>query len=322
MSDEPVGCGRRRRHARARRSRTGSRKQGRAGHAARSRADARRPRERVEPRRVEGEAPIVWDRHYHVTLLSDAHNRGILAELGLDDEMRWVKTRTGYYSDGRLSSVSNTFEFLRLPALNLVDKLRLGATIWYGSRVTDWRNARADRRRDVAAPLSGGRAFRAVLAAAAAREARRRVHRDVGASFIWATIQRLYAARRSGLKEEMFGYVPGGYARVLDAFGDAPARRRRRARAGDAASSSDRVGRRTGRGHARATAAIDEFDDVVVTAAAPLAARLCPGLAPAEYVAAALRPATRASCARRSCCAARSRATTSPTSPTTCRSRR
>ena len=64
---------------------------------------------------VEGEEPIVWDRHYHVTLLSDSHTRGILAELGLDEEIEWVKTRTGYYSEGRLSSVSNALEFLRLP---------------------------------------------------------------------------------------------------------------------------------------------------------------------------------------------------------------
>ena len=28
----------------------------------------------------------------------------------------------------------------------------------------------------------------------------------------WATIQRIYAARNSGLKKEMFGYVRGGYA--------------------------------------------------------------------------------------------------------------
>ena len=35
-------------------------------------------------------------------------------------------------------------------------------------------------------------------------------YQAASAAFIWATIQRLYAARRSGLKKEMFGYVPGG----------------------------------------------------------------------------------------------------------------
>src|SRR5438045_9299574 len=32
---------------------------------------------------------IKWDRHYHVTLLSDRHLRGILKELGLDEQMCW-----------------------------------------------------------------------------------------------------------------------------------------------------------------------------------------------------------------------------------------
>jgi protoporphyrinogen oxidase len=36
------------------------------------------------------------------------------------------------------------------------------------------------------------------------------------AAFIWAYISRMYKARRSGLKTEMFGYVPGGYGRVME----------------------------------------------------------------------------------------------------------
>ncbi|MCA9049324.1 MAG: FAD-dependent oxidoreductase, partial [Planctomycetaceae bacterium] len=42
--------------------------------------------------------------------------------------------------------------------------------------------------------------------------------KETSAAFIWATIARMYAARRSGLKKEMFGYVRGGYARVLAVF--------------------------------------------------------------------------------------------------------
>src|SRR5207253_8479057 len=32
-------------------------------------------------------------------------------------------------------------------------------------------------------------------------------------------IARMYAARRAGMKKEMFGYVPGGYATVLEHLG-------------------------------------------------------------------------------------------------------
>src|SRR5258706_10735797 len=56
---------------------------------------------------------IVWDRHYHVTLLSDTALRNLLTELDLEDQIRWVQTRTGFFSDGRLYSMSNSLEFLR-----------------------------------------------------------------------------------------------------------------------------------------------------------------------------------------------------------------
>ena len=200
------------------RSRTGSRSRG-------DRSRSTRPRRHSAGSRARGacpsraRSPIVWDRHYHVTLLSDSHTRGILAELGLDDEIEWVKTRTGYYSEGRLSSVSNSLEFLRLPALNLVDKLRLGATIWYGSRVTDWRRLEQIDVETWLRQLSGGRAFRRFWLPQL-RAKLGDAYTETSAAFLWATIQRLYAARRSGLKEEMFGYVPGGYARVLERFGE------------------------------------------------------------------------------------------------------
>ncbi|MDQ3129957.1 MAG: FAD-dependent oxidoreductase, partial [Acidobacteriota bacterium] len=45
-------------------------------------------------------------------------------------------------------------------------------------------------------------------------------YKETSAAFIWATIQRMYAARNSGLKKEMFGYVRGGYAKVLEKFGE------------------------------------------------------------------------------------------------------
>lgn len=228
---------------------------------------------------VEGEDPIVWDRHYHVTLLSDSHTRGILDELGLDQEIEWVKTRTGYYSEGRLSSVSNSLEFLRLPALNLLDKLRLGGTIWYGSRVTDWRKLEQIDVETWLRQLSGGRAFgrfwlpqlRAKLGDA---------YTETSAAFLWATIQRLYAARRSGLKEEMFGYVPGGYARVLERFGELLRSEGVQIELATPVAAVESVDGRVE--VTRADGEVDVYDDVVVTAAAPLAARLCPGLAPAE----------------------------------------
>lgn len=218
---------------------------------------------------------VVWDRHYHVTLLSDARLRALLAELGLDDELRWKETRTGCWADGRLHSVSNTVEFLRFPPLRMVDKLRLGATIVYGSRIRDGRRLEQVQVGDWLARWSGRRTYERFWLPLL-RSKLGENHRHASAAFIWATIQRLYAARRSGLKKELFGYVPGGYARVLDRFGDLLAGEGVEVVTGAPVRSVERRG--DGMEVDLAGGTTRRFDRVVVTAAAPLAARLCPQL--------------------------------------------
>jgi len=163
---------------------------------------------------------VTWDKHYHVTLASDKYTRKIVEDLGLGDDFRWVETKTGFYTDGELVSMSNTMEFLKFPPLDLISKLRLGATIFYASRVKNWKRLEKITVEKWLKRLSGKKTFEKMwkpLLKAKLGEA----YKETSAAFIWATIQRMYAARNSGLKKEMFGYVRGGYARVLERFGDA-----------------------------------------------------------------------------------------------------
>ncbi len=160
---------------------------------------------------------VTWDRHYHVTLLSDTHMRGLLTELELEQEMRWVETRTGFYTDEKLYSMSNSVEFLKFPPLNLIDKFRLGATIFYASKIQDWKKLESIPVADWLKKLSGKRTFEKIWLPLL-RSKLGENYRQTSAAFIWTTIARMYAARRTGLKKEMFGYVPGGYARILERF--------------------------------------------------------------------------------------------------------
>ncbi|HEY2846489.1 MAG TPA: NAD(P)/FAD-dependent oxidoreductase, partial [Pyrinomonadaceae bacterium] len=162
---------------------------------------------------------VVWDKHYHVTLASDSRTRALVDDLGLGDEFRWVETKTGFYTDGKLVSMSDTMEFLKFPALDIISKLRLGFTIFYASRVKDWKALEKIKVEDWLVRLSGRKTFEKIwkpLLLAKLGDA----YEETSAAFIWATIQRMYAARNSGLKKEMFGYVRGGYARVLERFAE------------------------------------------------------------------------------------------------------
>jgi len=224
---------------------------------------------------VGGEDPVVWDRHYHVTLLSDGRVRALLGELGLEDQMQWVETRTGCYTGGQLYSVSNSLEFLKFPPLGLIDKVRLGGTIFYGSKIRDGRRMEQIGVSDWLSRWSGRTTYERFwlpLLRAKLGDS----YRDASAGFIWATIQRLYAARRSGLKKEMFGYVAGGYARTIDTFAARLAEEGVVVKAGAPVAAITA----TGDGFTLATPSgdNDRVDRVIVTTASTLASRLCPDL--------------------------------------------
>jgi len=161
---------------------------------------------------------VEWDRYYHVILLSDRYLRSVLQDLQLDDEIAWVQTKTGFLASGQLHSLSNSIDFLFFPVLHWIQKFRLGLTIFAGSKIRDWKPLEQILVEDWLRKWSGNSTFKKIwrpLLQSKLGDAYRRTN----ASFIWAYIQRMYSARRSGLKREMFGYVPGGYRRIIDALG-------------------------------------------------------------------------------------------------------
>lgn len=160
---------------------------------------------------------IEWDKFYHVILLSDFRTRNMLKEVGLEDQIKWVETKTGFYIDGQLHSMSDSIEFLKFPTLNLIDKFRLALTILCASKINNWKRLEKIPVTSWLKKWSGKNTYEKVwlpLLRAKLGDSYKRT----SAAFIWATIQRMYGARKSGLKKEMFGYVPGGYKRIIGAI--------------------------------------------------------------------------------------------------------
>lgn len=226
---------------------------------------------------------VTWDRFYHVTLLSDSVLRKQLRSLGLEREIEWVETKTGFFTDGRLLSMSNTMEFLKFPPLSLLERLRLGGTIFLASKIRDFRSMEKQSVETWLRRWSGKGAFEKVwlpLLKAKLGEA----YRQTSAAFIWAHTQRMYKARRSGAKKEMFGYVPGGYARILDVWTKSLGDRGVRLLAGHPVRSVRRI--QTERAGALEVdfgdGRVETFDNVISTIASPLIAQQCDQLSEGE----------------------------------------
>lgn len=102
-------------------------------------------------------------------------------------------------------------------------------------------------------------------------------YQRTSAVFIWATIQRLYGARKSGLKKEMFGYVPGGYKTIIEAFEKKLQEEQIIVKTGCA------VKKVSNSPEAKpaisfADGSTEEFDEVIITLPSGIAAQLCSGI--------------------------------------------
>ena len=157
---------------------------------------------------------VTWDRHYHVTLFSDTALRGVLRDIDLEHEIVWKQVQTGFFTDGRLHPMNGLIDFFRFEALGLIDKLRLGLTILHASRIGDPTPLERETVEAWLTRLSGRNTFEKIWRPLLLAKLGERYH-EASAAFIWAIVVRLYAARRAGLGSERFGYVPGGYARIL-----------------------------------------------------------------------------------------------------------
>jgi protoporphyrinogen oxidase len=237
---------------------------------------ARAPGGLAAPQTIAG---FTWDRFYHVILQSDRDLLALLRELGVERELHWGVTRTGFYTDGVLYSLSTSLEFLAFPPLSLIDKMRLAATIVYASRVRDWRSLEKIPVADWLRRLSGTRTFERIWLPLLKSKLGEN-YRIASAAFIWAIIARMYAARRSGLKREMFGHVDGGYAVVLARFERYLEEKQIELRAGSPVAAV-----RDGGSDAEVVLADGttlRFDRVIMTVPASRIPALCPQLTAAE----------------------------------------
>jgi protoporphyrinogen oxidase len=224
---------------------------------------------------------FVWDRFYHCILPQDEHLLALLDELGLGDELRWTSTRTGYWADGTSYPMNNNRDFLRFPLLSLVDKARLAALFVHANRFANPDRLHELTAREWLTRICGRRGYevfwRPLLKAKFGG-----LHEQVAAVFIWATIKRLFGARRGLANREKLGYVRGGYRTILGRLEEALRERKGTIHAGTPVLSAEID---EGEGHRRVRLVTERFersyDQVFFTAPTRLARKIVgPGLEP------------------------------------------
>lgn len=220
-----------------------------------------------------------WDRFYHVILPGDAHLLALLEQLGLSGQVRWARSATGFYANGRMYPMTSGIDFLRFPLLALPDKVRLAMFLRRAARIADGSRLERIPVADWLRAEAGDRVFERLWLPLLRAKLGENHHRT-SAAFIWAYIRRLYGARSNWRKEEVLGYVDGGYATIIARLGAALAASGVTCVSGrpvrEIRQEDDHVVVTLGDGTA------GEFANLVLTVPCGRIGALCPQLTPAE----------------------------------------
>lgn len=216
---------------------------------------------------------LSWDRYYHVISSRDHALLALLAELGLTDAITWRRTRTLFFDGRAHHPLDDALDYLRLPALPLASKLRIGLNILYGSRFADLA-ALEDRSAESWLTAWSGRAGYERLWRPLLRAKLGANQGLASAAYIGSVMRRFHGARQGVRQTESFGFVAGGYATVVGRLLDALRARGVAIDSGVAvravAPAEDGVGLRLSTADTVRRAA-----RVVLTCASPLVTRLC-----------------------------------------------
>jgi len=216
-----------------------------------------------------------WDRFYHVVLLSDLKTRALLEELDLQHRLRFGDSRTGFFTDGTLHGMTGPLEFLRFKPLGWIDKARLAFTIAMAGRIRNPARLERITAVDWLTRWSGKRVVEKIWLPLLKSKLGDNT-RYASAAFIWAIIARLYAAKRAGVRQEKFGVIDGGYAIVMHGL------LRRLDKLGVTVITETPIAEVRSDEHASEVVLGNGtrqcFDQVVVTLAPKLAAKMCPTL--------------------------------------------
>lgn len=156
------------------------------------------------------------ERYYHFHCISDHAFLGVLGELGLADQMRWVETKMGYWYQGQLQPWGNPVALLKFRGLSLLSKIRYGLHAFLCTKRNDWK------------PLDNVDAatwIRRWVGPQAWEVLWRRLFdykfyeysNNLSAAWIWSRIRRIGRSRYSLFKEKL-GYLEGGSDTLLKAM--------------------------------------------------------------------------------------------------------
>ncbi len=158
------------------------------------------------------------EKFYHHWFNNDTYVPQLVKELGMEDHIVTLPSKTGMYFNGRHWRLSTPLDLLRFKPLRFIDRIRLGLLVFRVRRVKDWKSIEHLSIREWLEPLCGKNVFRIVWQPLI--ENKFSVVADqINAVWMWKKLVLRGSTRDAGGGEQLM-YFKGGFARLAQAMVD------------------------------------------------------------------------------------------------------
>jgi protoporphyrinogen oxidase len=156
------------------------------------------------------------ERFYHFHCTSDLAYLKILKELGIDEKMKWVETKMGYWYKKELQPWGNPLALLSFRGISFISKIRYGLHAFFSTKRNNWKKLDHIEASEWIQKWIGKEAYDVLWKKLFDYKFYDYVG-NLSAAWIWSRISRIGKSRYNIFKEKL-GYLEGGSKTFLNAI--------------------------------------------------------------------------------------------------------
>jgi len=161
--------------------------------------------------KIEGKS---LEKVYHHIFKTDKEIIDLIEELGLIDKLKWHKSSTGIYSNGKIYPFNGAIDLLKFKELGLISKFRLGMVyLWlkFDKNFKRYENITAE---DWMKKWAGKEAYE-VIWKPLLKGKFHEYYKKVSMAWLWARIH-TRGGSKNEKNEEVLGYLDGGFGQIAE----------------------------------------------------------------------------------------------------------
>ena len=156
---------------------------------------------------------------YHHLFGSDTHILGLMDELGIGDQLRWIESKVGFYYDGQIYDFVTPLDLLRFRPLNLFNRVKLGMMYLYLQQVDDWQRLEQISAKDWILRYMGPQIYQKVWGPLL-RGKFGELADQVSMTWLWGKIKVRGSSREGATATEKLAYPIGSFEIITQALVD------------------------------------------------------------------------------------------------------